>query len=437
MKELKRWFAVALLLTAPLAIAKEQPQAQERPESVGIGVFTFMSGPAAAYGIPGYRGAEVIIDQINAAGGIDGVPIKPTYVDEAQGTKRVIAEFHRLAADNNTQAMIAALSSSNCLALAPIAESLEMPMVTWNCDTFQLFTDANYDYVYRANSNVIPEFLAYVLYFVQTHPDAKRIAIISPDYAFGHDAARIIKTALNRFAPDTELVAELYPSLGTPSFLTEISRLLAARPDAIFVNLWGADLLTFIRQGLPRGLFRNSQMILTLGETILEELGERLPEGVIVGMLGDGYWLTPTAQAKERTQAFVAEYHERHGVYPVFGSFKMANSILALKAAYEKAIAANDGDWPTKEELTQALAGLTVETLTGTLRIRKKDHDGLVDQVVGVTAKSDKYPFLVIQKSARYPAKLVTPPADVDPLAWIEQLPQGFIDKLPVPGSYD
>ena len=71
--------------------------AQEKPTTLGLGIFTFTSGPAAAYGVPGKYAAELMIDQINAAGGIGGVKIAPTYVDEAQGAQGVIAEYRRLA----------------------------------------------------------------------------------------------------------------------------------------------------------------------------------------------------------------------------------------------------------------------------------------------------------------------------------------------------
>src|ERR1700752_1977170 len=87
--------------------------AQEKPSTLGVGVFTFTSGPAAAFGLPGKNAADLMIEEINAGGGIGGVPLRATYVDEAQGTQGVIAKYRRLAADANNQVMIAALSSAN------------------------------------------------------------------------------------------------------------------------------------------------------------------------------------------------------------------------------------------------------------------------------------------------------------------------------------
>ncbi len=407
--------------------------AQEAPSEFNIGVFTFTSGPAAAYGMPGRQGAELMIDMINEGGGIGGVPVRATYVDEAQGAEGVISEYRRLASDLDTQVMIAALSSSNCLALAPVADQIGMPTISWNCDTHQLFLEEELQYTFRPNGNTIPEFAAFAAYLMEVNPDAQRIAIINPDYAFGHDAGEIVKATLSAINPDVEIVAELYPSLGASSFQTEISRLSAARPDAIFSNLWGADLENFIRQAQPRGLFNQSQMILALGETVLESLG--LPDGVIVGVLGDGWWNTPTARANELTVAFTEAYQDRYGEYPVFPTMKMANALLFMQQAVEDAIAEADGDWPSREQIAAAMEGRTFESLTGTVVLRE-DNDAVVDQVVGVSMQDEDLGFTGIGNMVRYPGEALMPPIGEDPIAWLGTLDAEWLDSLPKPGSY-
>ncbi len=423
--------AVALLIQ----FATPTVAQTSKPSDVGFGVFTFTSGPAAAYGMPGRNAAELVIEQINASGGIGGVPIKPTYVDEGQGTEGVVAEFRRLAADPVNQVMIAALSSGNCLALAPVADQLQMPTFMWNCDTHQLFLKDRYKYVFRTNSSTVPEFIASALYLLSVKPDVKRIAIIDPDYAFGRDAATIFKATLKALKPDVEVVAELYPKLGSPSFNTEISRLVTAQPDVIFSNLWGADLENFVRQAAPRELFTRSTVILALGESVLQRVGTLLPDGVIIGVIGDGWWMSPDAQSKPQTRQFVENYRKRFNEYPVFPSFKMANTIYAVKVVYEKALANTKGRWPTRDDLVAAAKNLKTETLTGTLALRD-DHDGLVDQIVGETTKDSRFPFPIMGNMVRYPASLVTPPVGVDPIAWIAKMKPSILATLPKPGSY-
>ena len=422
----------ALLLAAISAPATAQTS---KPAEVDLGIFTFTSGPGAAYGVPGRNAADVVISQINASGGIGGVPVKPIYVDEGQGTNAVVAEFRKLASDSNNQVMIAALSSANCLALAPVAEQLQLPTFMWNCDTHQLFLKDKYKYVYRTNSSTVPEFVADALYLLAVKPNVKTVAIINPDYAFGRDAGLIFKQTLKALKPDVEVVAELYPKLGSPSFNTEISRLVAAKPDVIFSNFWGADLENFVRQAAPRELFTSSQVILALGESVLQSAGTLLPDGVIIGVIGDGWWKSSTAQANPQTKAFIEDYRKRFNEYPVFPSFKMANTLYAVKAVYDKALATNKGRWPTRDELVAAAKGIKVETLTGTLALRE-DNDGLVDQIVGVTQKNSSYPFPIMGKMVRYPADLVTPPVGADPIEWISKLTPAMVSNVPKPGSY-
>lgn len=420
-------------LAVSLGLAAAPAFAQDKPAAIGIGVFSFTSGPAAAYGMPGRNAAELMIEEINSRGGIGGVPLRATYVDEAQGTQGVIAEYRRLAEDRNNHVMVAALSSANCLALAPLAEQLQAPTIGWNCDTHQLLQGGQSRFYFRPNGNTIPEFVAYAVYLLQRKPDVKRIAIINPDYAFGHDAALIFKAAMKALRPDVEVVAELFPKLGSANFQAEISRLSASRPDVIFSNLWGADLENFVRQASPRGLFTSSQVVLALGETVLQRVA--LPEGVIVGVLGDGWWMSPDARANAETRAFVEAYHKRYGEYPVFPAIKMANAIVYMKAAYEAAIQRNNGRWPTREELAAAMRGSTVRTLTGTT-VTRPDNDGLVDQVVGVTTRSPEHRFPIIGQMVRYRGEALMPPQGEDPIKWIGTLTPAFLSAQPRPGSY-
>lgn len=428
-------FRIGLSVAAvAMGLASAWPAfAQEKPASLGLGIFTFTSGPAAAYGMPGKNAADLLIEDINAKGGIGGVPVSATYVDEAQGAQGVIAEYRRLAGEAKNQVMIAALSSANCLALAPLAEQLEVPTVAWNCDTHQLLMDGKSKYVFRPNGNTVPEFIAYAVYLLERKPDIKTVAIINPDYAFGHDAAKIFKAALKALKPDIEVVAELFPKLGSPNYQTEISRLTTARPDVVFSNLWGADLENFVRQASPRGLFTSSQVVLALGETVLQRVA--LPDGVIVGVLGDGWWMSPEARANAETAKFAETYKGKYGEYPVFPSLKMANALIYTKAAYEAAMKKNGGKWPSRAELADAMKGSTVKTLTGTMQTRP-DNDGLVDQIVGVTAKTTAQPFPVIGEMARYKGDRLMPPAGQDAIAWVSTLTPAFAKGLPKPGSY-
>src|SRR4051812_690492 len=55
-------------------------QPAQRPAELRIGVTTFLSGPASVFGVPSRRAAELLIEEINAAGGIGGIPLRAYFV---------------------------------------------------------------------------------------------------------------------------------------------------------------------------------------------------------------------------------------------------------------------------------------------------------------------------------------------------------------------
>jgi branched-chain amino acid transport system substrate-binding protein len=184
---------------------------------------------------------------------------------------------------------------------------------------------------------------------------------------------------------------------------------------------WGGDLDTFVQQAAARGLLRQSLFVLPLAESSLERLGAVMPEGVIVGARGDHYFLHPRYQNDEALQSFVRRYRERYNAYPIYPTFHMAQAIMGLRAAYQRASRDNGGGWPTKEQVLAAFVGLEFRGLTGTITIRE-DHQGLEDQLLGVTRRVPDYPFAIMDQMALYPGRLVTTPVGQTSLQWFGTL---------------
>jgi len=64
---------------------------QGKPAEIKIGITTFLSGPASVFGVPGKAPAEMIADDINKKGGIGGVPVKLSFVDEGAGGEALVS----------------------------------------------------------------------------------------------------------------------------------------------------------------------------------------------------------------------------------------------------------------------------------------------------------------------------------------------------------
>ena len=379
-KTLSRIFAGALT-----ALAVSGALAQSKPTELKVGITTFLSGPASVFGVPGMAAADLYIEQLNAAGGINGVKIVPTYIDEGVGADKLLSEYRRVVQETGTKVMLSAVSSGNCNIIAPV------------------------------------EMVSTVLYLLKTKPDIKTIAVMNQDYAWGRDSWELFRNALLALKPDVKIVAELFPKFGATDYSTEISRLQALHPDVILSTSWGGDLDTFVRQASQRGLMKSSLLVLPLAESSLERLGTALPDGVIVGARGDHYFLHPQYKDEAKLKNFTKKFQEKTGAYPIYPVFHMVQALDGLVAGYQKAIKANKGQWPSTEQVADAMRGLEFRGLTGTVKIRE-DGQGLEDQLLGVTHKVAGYNFPVLEKITIYPADLISTPVGQKSPEWVKTI---------------
>jgi branched-chain amino acid transport system substrate-binding protein len=428
--------ALAVLGAGTLALAGRTAQAQAtKPTELKVGIATYLSGPASVFGVPGKQAAELLIDELNAAGGIAGLKVRPIFVDEGPGVDHFVGEYRRLVQSENVNILFSAISSADCLACAPLADELKRPTLLWDCGTQRIFEDGKYEYAFRTQANATPEILSALLYLLRFKPDFKTIAVVNQDYAWGRDSWGIFKAGLEALAPGAKVVAELFPKFGAADYSTEITRLLALRPEVVLSTLWGGDLDTLIRQAADRKLFERSTFVMPLAESSLQRVGDSLPAGHIIGARGDHWFLHPSPKDPALLKKFTDSYRARFNTYPIYPCHHMAQAIFAMKAGYEKAIAAKGGAWPTDAELAAAFRGLEFPSLTGSVKIRE-DGQGLESQLIGTSLHSDKYPFAVMTDMMVFDPVKVTTPVGLKSADWLKTLTPDMIKSLPAPVAF-
>lgn len=405
--------------------------AADKPAALKVGMTTFLTGPASVFGIPGRDAADLLVKNINDAGGINGVPVEISYIDEGAGAEALTSEYRRMVESGGAEVMLAAISSGNCQTLAPLAEDLKVLNFLWDCGTQKIFEENRYNYVFRTEANATPEMLASVAYLLKVHPDFKTIAVVNQDYAWGRDSWDIFSTALKALKPDVQVVGEFFPKFGAPDYSTEISRLQAMRPDVVLSTSWGGDLDTFVQQANQRGLMNTSLFVLPLAESSLERLGQSLPAGHIVGARGDHYFLHPERRDDADFKAFMTQYQDKTGSVSVYPVFHASQAIAALKAVYEKAIADNGVDWPDKDQLVAAMAGLEFQGLGRPVKIRE-DHQGIEAQLMGTTVQTGDYPFATLENIMIYDGEALTTPVGQVSTEWVGTIDNAFIEGLKV-----
>lgn len=407
---------------AVLALTSGLVAAQDKPAELKIGITTFTSGAASVFGVPAKAAAELLIEDINKAGGIGGVKVVPTFIDEGVGGDKMLSEYRRLVQEQGVKTMLSAISSGNCNIVAPVAEDLKVLNVMWDCGTEKILEQKRYKYVVRTQANATTEMVATVMYLLKVRPDFKTVAVVNQDYAWGRDSWEIFLNTLKAFKPDVKVVAEMFPKLGASDFSTEISRLQALKPDVVLNTSWGGDLDTFVRQAGQRGLLKQgATFVMPLIESSLERLGDAVPEGIVAGARGDHYWAHPETKDDPKHKDFVARFKAKTGAYPIYPTYHMAQALVGLKAGYEAAIQANGGKWPGPEQVADAMRKLKFKAFGREITMRE-DGQGLEAQLLGLTKRHPKYPFAVIDKMVLVPAELVTTPVGQQSPSWVKSI---------------
>lgn len=388
--------------------------------SLKMGVITFISGAGAVSGVHVKNTAELIRDWINAEGGILGRKIEiATIVDESIGPAEVVKAARKMVVEDKVELILGVISSSTGLALAPvIEEELHVVTIYTSSTTTELFesVDPRPFYVFRTGIHAGMEAIAGARFVSRTLPNIKRVAGINPDYALGRDMWRLFLTALKKLRPDIEVVHEAWPPLGSADFTPHISALDMAKPDLIYTSLWGGDLVTFIKQAEPVGLFRKYQFVMSLyGSSYPDTDKTWTPEGLICGTRTYWPFYPPRWPLGER---FFREYVSRFGKYPEFDAEQAFMGIYGYKLAIEKAYSVL-GRYPAQEDIVKFLEGIYVPTPSGYRIFRREDHQGLGYAIYGITKHGPSYRFPILDPIYVLPPEEITPPPGLKTMDWI------------------
>jgi branched-chain amino acid transport system substrate-binding protein len=422
----------ALLLTALLAAPIALTQSASAEDTFKLGIVTFLSGPAAeSFGVPARNGGQFVVDELNKGKGpapydkvgFGGMKIEPVVIDENGGATKQVQELRNLYERENVDVVLGYIGSGDCLAVAPIAEELKKMLVLMDCGTPRIFEEAKYNYVFRTAAHATMDNVGLIRYMKSQNIKMETLSAINQDYAWGQDSRADFLAAAGQLYPSAKLQADLLPKFGAGQYGTEISALVSAGSDVVYSSLWGGDLQAFVLQAAPRGLAKRSQLVFSAADHVLPPLGDKMPDGVIIGARG-AYGLM--SQKSPVNDWFFKGYQSAMGIYPVQAAYRISQSILGLKAAVEKAMDKNGGKKPSTDELIAAMTGLEWQSPGGLVQMKLADGHQAIQPIAFSRTKYNPDLKRVDLVDIRYfPAECVNPPAGIKSIDWIKGGMQG------------
>ncbi|HEY4970468.1 MAG TPA: ABC transporter substrate-binding protein [Steroidobacteraceae bacterium] len=377
----------ACLLAAPWV-------ARAEAKTLRIGMQSIFSGPIALLGTSSRNSLMIEQDRINAAGGFLGRQIEFVFRDSKGQPQEAARIARELVNTTGCELLVDAEASSASFAVQEVVRDLGVACLHSNSETSSLTADPKIraPTAFRVARQGVHDAVAGSIYLAAFANDKKlnKWATCSPDYAYGRDTTAQYLQFFKQFKPDVEVITDAWPKLGQPDFTEVITKLIQAKPQALFTLLYAGDLSAFVNQGNIYALF--SQMTVATPNVDYPVLAaiKNLPVGI---QSATRYLETfpDTPANKEWGQAYLKKWNER----PTNWSWQNA---VAMKF-YEEAIKkANSLDG---KALAAALTGMKIKTpfgADGTITMR--DDHTTIGYAIGWGQTTTKEPFIVDVKAA-------------------------------------
>lgn len=197
-------------------------------EPIKIGALTSFTGPFTSWGIPASAGMQLAIDEINAAGGVDGRMLELVVIDDQSDAEEASIQIERLHEDG-VVAVAGTISSGVAGAIAPIAEEAGVPLFLSKAGSEAILTRDS-RYTFRTCLPAAPTIAQPFAEYAAAEGFTKVGAIVA-DYAWGQSFK---SAATDAFAAldNVDLQVEVAP-VPEKDFTTYLRSLESFEPQLI------------------------------------------------------------------------------------------------------------------------------------------------------------------------------------------------------------
>ena len=350
----------------------------------GIGPTT---GATAIYGTAVKNGAQIAVDEINAAGGINGKQIEYRFEDDQNDAEKAVNAYNTLK-DWGMQMLVGTTTTAPCIAVAGKTASDNVFQITPSASSSDVLSSGNGN-VFQVCFTDPNQGVASAQYITENKL-ATKIGII-------YDSSDVYSSGIEeKFEAEAKtqglnIVSKAaFTADSKTDFGTQLQKAKDAGADLLFLPIYYQEASIILKQADTMGykpkFFGVDGMD---GILTVENFDTKLAEDVML--------LTPfAADAKDKTvQNFVKTYKEKYKDTPNQFAADSYDAVYALKAAIEESKATTD---MSASDMCDALKGamtkIKMQGLTG-------GKDGLTWNESGEVTKSPK---AVIIKNGAYKA---------------------------------
>ncbi|AMY54071.1 urea ABC transporter substrate-binding protein [Rhodococcoides fascians] len=296
-------------------------------DTIKVGSLNSLSGTMAISEVTVRDSIALAVEQINAAGGVNGKQIEVVAEDGASEPTVFAEKAEKLISSDCVAAVFGGWTSSSRKAMLPVFEDNDA-LLYYPVQYEGLEASKNIFYTgATTNQQIIPA-LDYL-----KEKGVKSLYLVGSDYVFPQTANREIKAYAA--ANGIEIKGEDYTPLGSTDFSTIVNKVRSADADAVFNTLNGDSNVAFFREYTNAGLKAADMPVISV--SIAEEEVAGIGAANIAGQL-TAWNYYQTVDSPENTK-FVADYKAKYGAdKPTSDPMEAAyTSVYLWKNTVEKA----------------------------------------------------------------------------------------------------
>ena len=302
--------AAFVALLAILSVGVPSPTRSADAGPIKVALLAPTSGSAAAAGHDMVAGWELYWKE--HGGKVAGRTIQTTVYDTTSNAAHALDQARHAVEQDGAQVIVGPYLANEGLAVAPYAIQHRIPMFLPTVSADDLSQRQANAFVIKVAgwSSSLPTHVAGVWAYEQGY---RKVVTLANSYAFGYENAGGFAQTFT--LKGGKIVDQFWSPLGTADYTPYISRVQAAAPDALFVEMVGADAVNFLKQWSQLGLKTKIPMIANETTTDQSNIRSLAPE-IVEGITSFGHF----AEGRDvpATRAFVDKYGKAEGVLPSY-----------------------------------------------------------------------------------------------------------------------
>jgi len=367
----------------------QEPDKEGKSEPVKIGAIFAVTGPASFLGAPEAKTAEMLVDKINAEGGVNGLKIDLIIKDSGASPEKAVSFAKQLIEEEDVLAIIGPSTSGETMAIKNLCE--ENKMILISCAAAEAIVNPVAKYVFKTPQKDSQAIIW--IYNTMKEKGISKIAVLSSNAGFGNAGNKQLQELAKDHGIEI-LVNETYDKSATD--LTDVLTKVKANSDVQAIVNWSivpaqSIILKNAKQlGLDIPIFQSHGF----GNIKYVEQAGPAAEGVLfpAGRLLVVDELPDDNPQKEVLSTYKKDYESKYKEeVSTFGG----HAFDALMIVVEGLRAAGE---PDRDKVRNHIEHLKYVGTAGVFHFTPKDHTGLdLDAFEMLTVKDGKF---VIYKGA-------------------------------------